>query len=196
MTNKTPQEQSALEKLGEAALAVPKMHGNEHVEFNAAVEAYRATQTPPRECRPDKNAAYGSYHWLIGDHTGKAVPFCWTASPNRCWTTYNGAISPAEAAEKGYTYHSPCIFPGTVVEATDEAIREFMLPFGRETWPQDCIALRAALRHFAPKLREISDNQISKIADDDRWPSIAEANFGEAVKYVRAIISYVAGGEK
>lgn len=58
MTNKTPQEQSALEKLGEAALAwisdtscTPVEEVTEP-ELVRAAEAYRATQAPPRECRP------------------------------------------------------------------------------------------------------------------------------------------------
>lgn len=206
MTEKTPQEQALLDASAVLQRTIKACHGDLDcsavagaIEDHArADEAYRAAQVP-KECRPPEVAKAQSLWWL-------------TRGSDRCVSEWDGedwwdigsscAHSPKAIGAQGWTVYGPCIFPGTGMAAAGIPVSHLQVALlSKKHGEVANISLydltqytEAALRHFAPKLREISDEKIR-----DLWHSFeSRAAHGEPgyLTFARAIISYVAEGEK
>lgn len=187
----TPQEKALIE----AALAWDKSPS--HINVTAlidATESYRATLTPPRECRPPDGAKDGDLFWLTNP-TEKIVGE-WV---HNGWRLPGTQITALEAGEDGWTVHGPCIFPGTGGEATRDALCLFLKSHGYDyaTIPMLSALIQAALTHFrAPKLK-ISDEELAEIGRKFKVSGgLRFSDFDERLKQAaRAVIAKASEGE-
>ena len=108
----TDPKEAAREAIIQAALAVRDADNGRSfdalnqadTDLSRACDAYRALLTPPR-CEPPEEWRGLKWHWLCGGGS-YLWPVRWS---DGLWWLADCRMEPAQAHDKGWTYHSPLI---------------------------------------------------------------------------------------
>lgn len=168
---------------------------NDHINGSATLEA--ETCEPPAE-HQDKR-----WHFIYEDDPDDVLAVEWDGPDKWYFTGSKEPRSPAQLAANGYIYVAPCI-PAQVseekVEATDEAMLEWLKTKYRLEGTFYVKVLKEAFRHFKSPSPHISDEEITGLANMCSNFRADEGKFrGQTfsdrriVEFARAVIGRVTG---